>query len=70
MIVKLLTKHHFGVSKLKRMLQRPVRVYTCQNATLLEISCAGSFSKHALMINDFFLDFLFQLFKTSCTTEI
>ena len=24
-------------------MQRLVRVYTCQNATLLEISCAGSF---------------------------
>ena len=27
----------------KRRLQRLVRVYTCQNATLLEISCSGSF---------------------------
>ena len=26
-----------------RRLQRLVQVYTCQNATLLEISCAGSF---------------------------
>ena len=25
------------------MLQRLVRVYTCQNVTLLEISCTGSF---------------------------
>ena len=31
-----------GVSKLKMRLQRLVRVYTCQNATLLEISCTGS----------------------------
>ena len=40
MIVKLLTP--FGVFKLKRRLQRLVRVYTCQNATLLEITCRGS----------------------------
>ena len=38
MIVKL-----FGVSKLKRRLKRLARVYTCQNATLLEISCIGSY---------------------------
>ena len=43
MIVKLLPKHHFGVSKLKRRLQRLVRVYTCQNDKVLEISCRGSF---------------------------
>ena len=34
----------FGVSKLKRRLQRLVRVYTCQNAILLEITCRGSLS--------------------------
>ena len=34
----------FGVSKLKRRLQRLVRVYTCQNVKLLEISCCGSYS--------------------------
>ena len=39
MIVKLLT----GVSMLKRRLQRLVRVHTCQNATLLVITCTGSF---------------------------
>ena len=32
----------FGVSKLKRRFHRLVRVYTCQNATLLEITCRGS----------------------------
>ena len=32
----------FGVSKLKRRLHRLVWVYTCQNATLLEITCRGS----------------------------
>ena len=32
----------FGVSKLKKRLHRLVRVYTCQNATLLEITCCGS----------------------------
>ena len=42
MIVKLLTEH-FGVSKHNRRLQRLVRVYTCQNVKLLEISCCGSY---------------------------
>ena len=42
MVIKLLTEHHFGVSKLKRRLQRLIRVYTCQNAKLLEISTTGS----------------------------
>ena len=39
MIVKLLTEYHLEFLSLQ--LQRLVRVYTCQNATLLEISCAG-----------------------------
>ena len=45
MSVKLLTEHHLEVSKLKSRLQRFVRVYTCQIATLLtllEITCRGS----------------------------
>ena len=42
MIVKLLTEHHLEFSKLKMGLQRLVRVNTCQNATLLELSCHGS----------------------------
>ena len=33
----------FGVFKLKRRLHRLVWVYNCQNATLLEIKCRGSF---------------------------
>ena len=32
----------FGVSKLKRRLHRIIWVYTCQNATLVEITCLGS----------------------------
>ena len=32
----------FGVCKLKRGLHRFLGVYTCQNATLLEITCHGS----------------------------
>ena len=32
----------FVVAKLKRRLQRLVWVYTCQNVTLLEITCTGS----------------------------
>ena len=38
MTVKLLAEHHFEFLRLKGG-----RVYTCQNATLLEISCTGSF---------------------------
>ena len=34
----------FGVSKLKRRLQRLVQVYTCQNVKLLEIYCGGSYN--------------------------
>ena len=50
MIVRLLTEYHFGVSKLKRRLQRFVRVYTCQNATLLETSCHGSLFNGDVML--------------------
>ena len=39
MIVKLLTEHHL---KFLRRLQKLIRVYTCQNVKLLEISCSGS----------------------------
>ena len=39
MSVKLLTS--FGVSKLKRRLHMLVCVYTCQNTTVLEITCHG-----------------------------
>ena len=38
----------FGVSKLKRKLPRLVCVYICQNATLLEITCHGSFVHFSL----------------------
>ena len=44
MSVKLLTEHNLEFSKLKRGLHRLVWVYTCQNATLLEITCGGSIS--------------------------
>ena len=36
----------FGVAKLKRRLHRLVWVSTCQNATLLEITCHGSYVNH------------------------
>ena len=42
MSVKLLTEHHFEFLSLKRRLHRLVFVYTCQNATLLEISCVAA----------------------------
>ena len=50
MTVKLL--HYwtsFGVSKLKKRLHRLIWVYTCQNATLLEISCHG-YEKYWVMV--------------------
>ena len=40
--VKLLTEHHLELLSIKMRPQRLVRVYTCQNATFLEISCTGS----------------------------
>ena len=43
MIVKLLTEHHLEFLSLKGGFPRLVRVYICQNDTLLEISCIGSF---------------------------
>ena len=39
MIVKLFTEHDLEFLGLQRL----VRVYTCQNATLLKISCRSSF---------------------------
>ena len=39
---KLLTERHLEFPKLERGLYRLVCVYTCQNATLLEITCRGS----------------------------
>ena len=42
MIVTLLTEHHLEFFKLKSRLQRLVRVYTCKNVKLLEISCHDS----------------------------
>ena len=44
MDIKLLTEHNLEFLSLKRRLQRPVQVYTCQNVKLLEISCRGSFT--------------------------
>ena len=38
----------FGVSKLKMMLHGLIWVYTCQNTTLLEITCHGS---HVILIS-------------------
>ena len=52
MIVKLLTEHHLGVSKLKKRLQRLVPVYTCQNVKLLEISCSNGKLKQKLLLCD------------------
>ena len=38
----------FGVSKLKRRLQKLVWVNTCQNATLLEITCRGLYMEYQI----------------------
>ena len=51
----------FGVSKLKRRLHRFVWVYSCQNATLLEITCHGS--------NDLSTDFLNLLVDGACSRK-
>ena len=47
----------FRVCKLKRRLHRLVWVYTCQNATLLEITCHGSIIGDVRTVNvsNFFL---------------
>ena len=42
MNVKLLTEYHKGVPNLNSRLHRLVWVYSCQNATLLEITCHSS----------------------------
>ena len=47
----------FGVSKLKRRLHRLVWVHTCQNATMLEITCHSSIIK----IRKFFYDYKYYL---------
>ena len=52
----------FGVSKLKRRLHRITWVYTCQNATLLEITCRGSFFKFCCCFNSFLAGGYFLLF--------
>ena len=57
MIVKLLTERHLESLSLKG----GCRVYTCQNATLFEISCTGSY---------FNLSWLFQsYFSCHCTDQ-
>ena len=65
MIVKLLTEHHLElVSKLKRRLQRLVRVYICQNVKLLEISCRGSYTFSTNLLFNIINMIPFQLCKT------
>ena len=44
----------FGVSMPKRWLQRIVWVYTCENVTLLEITCCGSFCFNSLPASEGF----------------
>ena len=46
MSVKLLTEHHLEILCLKGG-----RVYTCQNATLLEITCYGSNYNESLEVD-------------------
>ena len=45
----------FGVSKLERRLHMLIWVYTCQNATLLKITCHGSytFEEHIFNLSTF-----------------
>ena len=54
----------FGISNVKRKLRRLVRVYTCQNVKLLEISCHGSNIKAlGLMVSDKKIFSCFSLYK-------
>ena len=62
MIVKLLTEP-FGVSKLKKRLQRLLRVYTTQIAKLLEISCRDS---NIVKTKTPYVFILFISFDTRC----
>ena len=48
MSVKLLTEHHLEFVSFKGKPHRQARVYTCQNATLLEITCRGSYGLNKL----------------------
>ena len=48
----------FGVSKLNRRLRMLVWVYTCQNATLLEISCHGSNHEYTLTETSLIIELL------------
>ena len=56
MIVKLLTEHHLEFLTFKRRLHRLVRVCTCQNTTLLEITCHDSFHLFSVVL-------LYQTFR-------
>ena len=56
MIVKLLTEHHL------EFLSFEFRVYTCQNAILLKISCHGSILFHFLLYFSVF--FTYKLVKS------
>ena len=52
-----------GVSKPKGRLQRLVWVYTCQNATLLEITCRGSYMIRIYGVWRFRVIIIFHLFQ-------
>ena len=43
MSVKLLTEHNLEFLSLKEAVEARLSLYTCQNATLLEITCRGSY---------------------------
>ena len=53
MSVKLLTEHNLEfLYKLKGRLHRLVWVYTCQNATLLEITCHSSYHYNSVLLSE------------------
>ena len=61
----------FGVSRFKRRLPSLVWVYTCQNATLLEISCHGSnevcsCQRDTQLLVDWWLNNRFWMFWNLC----
>ena len=58
----------FGVSKLKRRLHRLLWVYTCQNTTLLEITCRGSFICNIVCVIILYTRYvLVQVHSCKCT---
>ena len=58
---------------LKRRLHRLVRVYTCQNTTLLEITCLGSFvynDSHLSLNQQYIIKLLEAMSRLACMVHL